>query len=162
MTIQNMPSWHDKDKMLKETINELNSITDGIPLSVTGEVSISPVQYNPETQFMDACEEQDADKFGVYVQVKGRHKGVDYLEWYWLADFRTRKEAWAYSEFVKTLLPAYYFISDCVGSTKAFFETNSIETVLVIDGTMPSDAPAGAVEFDFNGRVYTCLNAEDF
>ena len=159
MTTQNVISGQDKKAWLRETVNSLNAITDALSLSVTGEVSVAPVRHNAEAKLMEVCLEELAEKFGVYVQVKGQYKRADYLEWYWLEDFEKRVTAQDHADWARAILPAYFFISECVASRKAFFDAHDIDAVSIIEGEIPVDAPAGAIEFGFYGKVYTCLNA---
>jgi len=146
---------------MKTLIEALNHIIEGQPLVVTGNVSVTPVQYNRDEKIMEACMDDEADKYGVYVEVKGRHNNTDYFESYWIQDFCNKKQANTYAETVKAVLPAYYFISDRVGSVKDYFEDNRLDAARIIKGHLP-DAPLAADEFSFNGEIYTCLNGACF
>ena len=146
---------------MKTLVEMLNHIIEGQPLSVTGNVSVIPVQYNCEEKIMEKCTDEEADKYGVYVEVGGTHQRLPFVESYWIQDFCNRKQANAYAEAVKAVLPHYYFISDRVGSIKGYFDNYSLDTARIVKGQVP-DAPLAADEFLFNGEIYTCLNGACF
>ncbi|MCM1129801.1 MAG: hypothetical protein NC211_07725 [Alistipes senegalensis] len=47
---------------------------------------------------MDVSQKEEANLFGVYVQVKERFRGKDCFEWRWLHDFATQQPAMACAE----------------------------------------------------------------
>lgn len=76
---------------------------------LTGEVSVCPVRYLPKQQAMEVSQQEDANLFGVYVQVKKRFRGTDCFEWRWLYDFATQQSALTYADNLRKRFAAVRF-----------------------------------------------------
>jgi len=145
-----------------ETLVEmLNHFIDGEPYTVTGNVSVQAVKHCSNQKYMEPCTDEEADQYGVYIEIMCKHNNDEYTQWCWINDFPNRKQASTYAEAVKAALPAYYFISGRIGSVKGCVEDFRLDLARVVKGHVPN-APLAAKEFQFNGEIYTCLNAACF